>query len=326
MLHRTIAGSILFVAFTLMNGVVIRAQEPRFLPNGAEVYDRKTGITWQRCTLGQQWREGRCDGTSTPYTWDQARALRVDGWRLPTMVELETLIDLNRKARRVHPNIDTALFPYTPIVPAQPRPLRFPFYWSNVPTNGCISQTRRGCAYVLDLYSINNTDVDNLPREALGIVRLLKAEQASSQGSNSVSSGSVATIYGGRFEARGNEVLDRQTSLRWQRCNSGQIWQAGLGCAGVPRYYTHEDATRAASDGWRLPSKNELMTLVEKGRPLHIDTDAFPDVHPDKATYWTSTPYVGGGHQFFCVNFPFGTSDNCDPSGTRALRLVRDHR
>ncbi|AGY57628.1 DUF1566 domain-containing protein [Gloeobacter kilaueensis] len=325
-MRRAITGLVLSVVCALVPAVATRAQEPRFLPQGAQVYDRKTGLTWQRCTLGQQWRGERCDGTATPYTWDVARTLYRDGWRLPTMAELETLIDPERKARRVHPNIDTTLFPYPTVVPTQSRPLRFPFYWSSVPTRGCISQSRRGCAYVLDLYSINNTDVDNLPREALAIVRLVKAAPASSPGVDSNSSSNSVAVYGDRFEASGNEVLDRRTGLRWQRCNTGQTWQAGLGCTGVPRYYTYDDAARAAGGGWRLPTKDELMSLVEKGRPLHIDTDAFLDVHKDKATYWTSTPYVGGGRQYFCVNFPFGDSDNCDASGTRALRLVRDQR
>lgn len=66
---------------------------PRYLAQGAEVYDRKANLTWQRCNVGQSWnvQEG-CVGMIQQLSFDDAQHL-VDGkWRLPTKDELLGLI------------------------------------------------------------------------------------------------------------------------------------------------------------------------------------------------------------------------------------------
>ncbi len=72
----------------------------------------KTGLTWQRCSVGQTWNEVDCDGTATPLTYEKATALtsNVGGntdWRLPTFQELRSLIDKDNK-------IETFVFPHAP--------------------------------------------------------------------------------------------------------------------------------------------------------------------------------------------------------------------
>ena len=69
---------------------------------GGQVLDQSNGSTWQRCLVGKTWDEAsaRCTGTARHMTRDAAvdyvKGLKptADGtWRLPTPVELMTLID-----------------------------------------------------------------------------------------------------------------------------------------------------------------------------------------------------------------------------------------
>ena len=71
------------------------------LTGGGRVFDARTGLTWQR------------NVPSSPYKWLDALSycvlLSIDGvtgWRLPSMKELHTLVDVMRSA----PAIDQAAF------------------------------------------------------------------------------------------------------------------------------------------------------------------------------------------------------------------------
>lgn len=90
---------------------------PRLAADGALVHDAKTDLTWQRCTLGQRWVGAslRCEGEPVRLTFDDARRLERDGWRVPTLDELLSLVVAGRS-----PAIDEQVFPDTPPV----------YYWA----------------------------------------------------------------------------------------------------------------------------------------------------------------------------------------------------
>lgn len=75
------------------------------IPGDGTVYDTKTKLTWQRTAAAAvQWypaRQACADLTTLPGT----------GWRLPTIKELQTLIDFSRTAS---PYIDAVAFPNMP--------------------------------------------------------------------------------------------------------------------------------------------------------------------------------------------------------------------
>lgn len=84
------------------------------------VTDRQTGLTWLRCSVGQQWNGFRCIGVPRMLTWEQANEAaamaraELDGnWRLPTVDELQTLVCKNCTP----PKLDKRLFPDTPAAP-----------------------------------------------------------------------------------------------------------------------------------------------------------------------------------------------------------------
>jgi hypothetical protein len=60
--------------------------------------DRQTGLTWQRCALGQRLKAGRCLGEAATFTFDDALErfsdADQDGWRLPWIKELASIAEL----------------------------------------------------------------------------------------------------------------------------------------------------------------------------------------------------------------------------------------
>ena len=63
-------------------------------------------------------------------------------------------------------------------------------------------------------------------------------------------------------------VIDPRTQLVWKRCSEGQAWN-GTACTGQPTKMSWFDAMQAAKDSrflgkndWRLPSKDELSSVV----------------------------------------------------------------
>ncbi len=84
-------------------------------PNGI-VMDTLTGLQWKRCSLGQTWKKDSCQGEAHTLPFAIVSLVIETGWRLPTISELNSLVEL----RCLRPAINTQLFPNT--VPAA--------YWS----------------------------------------------------------------------------------------------------------------------------------------------------------------------------------------------------
>lgn len=85
---------------------VVRADAPlgRYTISADTVRDNRTGLTWQRSVSA---------GTQTQAqgsTYCSALPLSGGDWRLPTIVELQSLVDVTR----FNPSIDPAAFPNTP--------------------------------------------------------------------------------------------------------------------------------------------------------------------------------------------------------------------
>jgi hypothetical protein len=87
----------------------------QIIPNGAEVTDTKTNLTWRRCAEGMTWDgTSSCTGTATTFTHDgalqQAASQAGAGWRLPNVKELSSIVDKNS----INPATDSTSFPATP--------------------------------------------------------------------------------------------------------------------------------------------------------------------------------------------------------------------
>lgn len=137
-----------------------------------------------------------------------------------------------------------------------------------------------------------------------------------------------------RFEARGGEVVDRATGLRWSRCSVGQRFDASAArCTGEARLLRHTEARHHARElggGWRLPTAGELRGLVDTrcGVPT-IDPQAFPGFgYPpgQGMPYWTATPFESVPGMSYHVDFAAGDVDVRTRGFALGVLLVRSAR
>lgn len=126
-------------------------------------------------------------------------------------------------------------------------------------------------------------------------------------------------------------VSDNTTGLMWMRCGLGQKWDKKK-CSGTPKDYTWKDALLAADSlefagysDWRLPSKNELESIVEERcySPA-INDKVFPDT--PSVFFWSSSPFAGFSGGAWSVDFGFGAVNASDKDGAIPVRLVRDEQ
>jgi hypothetical protein len=125
-----------------------------------------------------------------------------------------------------------------------------------------------------------------------------------------------------RYVVKGGVVYDKKTDLTWMRCSQGQRWGEDIGCIGIAAKFTHAQANSGWSNGWRMPTVDELKTIVAKHcKDPAIDEEIFPDTPSE--WYHTSTK---NGSVCWGVNFRVADSSyyvylSCD-FGSH-VRLVR---
>jgi len=129
-----------------------------------------------------------------------------------------------------------------------------------------------------------------------------------------------------RYSIDRGVVYDQRTRLTWQRCSVGQTWRGDMGCDGATEALTWSEATQTGKDGWRIPTRVELASLIAKtcANPAINDT-AFPGMELDNLEYWTSTQDKTG-HVWY-INFADGAARSYrGESFRKAVRLVRSDR
>ena len=133
-----------------------------------------------------------------------------------------------------------------------------------------------------------------------------------------------------QFYVREHLVIDLYTGTEWMRCSVGQRWN-GETCIGKNVNLNHNQmdevisiATEQLGQGWRLPNRKELESLVCKhcGVPK-IDKEIFPNTDP--VPYWTGEQNKYAKKHYWSVNFYTGnTYGRFFPYQNLAVRLVRD--
>ena len=156
-------------------------------------------------------------------------------------------------------------------------------------------------------------------------------------------SATTGSLIAGRYEVRGRNgdiIYDTTTRLEWQRCSLGQTWN-GHTCTGEINLYTWDEARAAAArvSGWRLPTIEELRTLVycsseqparfknSSGRCLGnyqqptIVSEVFPNT--PASYFWSASPYAGRSDGAWGVSFDYGNDHYWLKSVNLRVRLVR---
>ncbi len=267
----------------------------RALPDNATAWamvrDNVTGLVWEVKTT-----DASIHNNTDRYTWNEADSVFVnalnqsafggyDDWRLPTVMELYTIIH----ADNVDPAVNTGYFPNVP----DPDSVR-PYYWSATPRADSPSEW----VWVIDFGSGRAVGYE----EEVQHVRAVRG----------------AEFRTGRFTDIGNEtVTDRSTGLMWQRWEDpAATWENAL--------YSCESLELAGHADWRVPNRHELHTIVDytAANPA-MDTDVFID--NAVGYYWSSTSSPIDGSTAYAINFTSGFTGSLvklDPPSVR-VRCVR---
>lgn len=146
----------------------------------------------------------------------------------------------------------------------------------------------------------------NLTAAAVAATLIVLGGTASAQNEhcNDAGSSDQATTPSRDFVDVGGGVVQHEpTALQWSRCAIGQTWDAGS-CSGAATVFYWDEAQDAVDQlnasgelagwsDWRLPTVEELATLIEKCR----ETPAInPEIFPNTpwSGFWTSTLHFDG--------------------------------
>ena len=74
------------------------------------------------------------------------------------------------------------------------------------------------------------------------------------------------------------KAYDKELNLIWQRCAVGQRWEQNSGCIGTPRKFTFDEAQALTSGNWRVPTMDELQSIIAQycSEPA-VDPAIFPN-------------------------------------------------
>ena len=262
------------------------------------VTDNVTTLTWERTVRAVIYPPAPSGHASVPLNaYSQLEAARHcadlgPGWRLPTRLELVSLVDFT--VNEPGPTIDQAAFPDTPV--------DFP-YWTSSPDLGYSTAWSVDFSKGATVGRINVSDPAQdlyVPNQLVRCVRW-----------------TTPRCQPDRFQLQAYGLVnDTATGRTWQQSvtdgGSGLSWDAATAsCAGL-------------GDGWRLPSLTELQSIVDDTtRYPAIDTAVFPTDPAD--LFWTSSPEltIGGQGSIFAVFFGDGSTNANFWSNQGRVRCVR---
>jgi Protein of unknown function (DUF1566) len=261
--------------------------------------DNVTRLEWQRVTPADCTPAGVA--VPVPCDWTGAKsycdALDLGGktdWRLPSTVELESLLDC---VHSFTPFIDEVVFPNT----VNGR------YWSSSPIAGS-----GYASWVVEFNSCTSASAD---RTATYPVRCVRGNglRPSTASEHYTSVAAEDGSAGASSLAGETTVVDNWTGLTWEGRGTTMItWDdAGTYCQGL-------------GHGFRLPTIKELMTLVEPSRKNPaIKLAVFPDT--SATDYWSST-FAGWsgccGNTYHTVSSADGASSIYPLGNKGAVRCV----
>lgn len=120
-------------------------------------------------------------------------------------------------------------------------------------------------------------------------------------------------------------VTDSKNGLMWKQCAEGQ---SGSDCSGTALKYSWDTAMKipknlnlrggfAGHSDWRVPTKDELETLVFPGNRPSICLDAFPNTPSE--VFWSSSEVGADSARGVYSDSVYG----CYRNFSFAVRLVR---
>jgi Protein of unknown function (DUF1566) len=126
----------------------------------------------------------------------------------------------------------------------------------------------------------------------------------------------ITPLHASYVDIGNGTVIDISTGLMWQQATPANTmtWQQALAyCEGL---------SLGGYTDWRLPTKNELISLVDYS---HYSPTIDPDYFPGTAAswYWSSTTYAGSTYDAWFVHFDAGGVHDYGKGGSNYVRAVR---
>lgn len=142
-----------------------------------------------------------------------------------------------------------------------------------------------------------------------------------------------ATLIDERYLAHNDgTVLDKHTGLMWMRCALGQQWNPKTQrCEGKAAKMDWNTACQQKGDDfagyqdWRIPTIDELKTLVDKSQKgATIHPQAFPDC--PAWLFWSGSPVSSDASYAWVVIFNYGYGSYGNRYYNAHVRLVRERQ
>lgn len=165
---------------------------------------------------------------------------------------------------------------------------------------------------------------------AFAILAFWAGSQAYAVNCNNENPAVLATTPLEQFEVHTDGTATHlATGLMWMQCSLGQDWNEN-DCSGLAGIYNWQEALQAASavafagyTDWRLPSKNELESIVEERCwSPSINAAVFPATPSN--WFWSSSPHASDSNGAWVVSFGDGHVVNDAQDRYIRVRLVRD--
>ncbi len=242
------------------------------------VKDNVTGLLWQKAV----------DMTTQKLAWDAAKsycaALTLAGhtWRLPTRIELLSIVDFTR----VGSAIDSSAFPGTP---------SGAYHWTSSPWVVSQIATKPQDSWIVNFYEGLTSNAG--ARDAAEFARCVSTTK----------SGPMPDQY---TTLSGGEVQDNETGLIWVQATSAMTYAPADAL-------TYCQNLGLNGHTFRLPSIKELSTLVDENPPIAavspaINKTLFPDTKAD-GWYLSSSKWAGPADKsssgVWAINYEDGFTD-----------------
>ncbi len=268
-------------------------QKFRFKDHGSgTVTDHVTGLEWVKCPHV-------LSGNSRAMSWNRAvgfcSKLNYAGysdWRLPNVKEAESLVNCGGGTWGTTPQqwLNSMEPPFDGI--------QSTYYWSSIPHllrypsgNSCLIGD--DCAWGIFMgsgrvsYSYKTDHCFVWPvRGGLENGALSPLEEK---------------VHADRFSVQGDVVIDQKTGVEWAR-NPGRLDERGMTWHNAIEFC--ENFNLAGRSGWRLPSRAELLELMEYEEDVGlIDIFGYTGHYPNLGgnPYWSNTPLADNTNRVWCV-------------------------
>jgi len=126
----------------------------------------------------------------------------------------------------------------------------------------------------------------------------------------------ATTSPAGYIDNGDGTVTDSTTGLMWEKTTAPTDMTQPAAVT-----YCATMATTGGHSDWRLPSKIELVSIVDYGRSKPSINPIF--IGPPATSYWSSTPLAGSTSSAWYVYFEFGGASDNELTAMLNVRCVR---